>query len=97
MLVDVPIHGLSPAAIKERILAVGDEAFEVVFRKRTTGALRSMRAKLGAYKGGAKSMKMANDNLLPVIDTEAGDWRAINLDGVVSLRVPAPVEEGDAA
>jgi hypothetical protein len=88
MLCDIDIRGLTPSAIKDLILSVGDAEFIVVFRKRTTGATRTMRAKLGTHRGGQKSMAMERDNLLPVIDLEANGWRAIPLDSVVALKLP---------
>lgn len=76
----------TPADVRQLILSAGSRPFVVEFTKRSTGALRTMRAKLGPHKGGQKSLDMGRNGLLAVIDLDAGGWRSIPLDAVTSFR-----------
>jgi hypothetical protein len=65
-------------------------AFEVTFRKRTTGEIRVMRARLGMKRnltGKGQPYNPADKQL--VTAWELGKhYRNIPLDGIISLRVP---------
>lgn len=63
--------------------------FSVKFVKRTTGEVRTMVARTGVkahLKGGDAAYKFAEKALLSVYDIQAKGYRAIPLDGIISLR-----------
>ena len=66
------------------------QIFSVQFVKRSTGELRTMKARLGvrkALKGGTKAYDPSKKNLLSVYDMEAQGYRSIPAENVISLSV----------
>lgn len=63
--------------------------FTVTFTKRTTGDLRTMNCRLGVkqhLKGGTKSFKDDDKNLLTVWDNTKHAYRSIPLENLIELR-----------
>jgi hypothetical protein len=72
------------------VLLTIEGEFEVIYRKRTTGARRTMRCKLGPHRGDKKSYDMERANILPVLSLDdGGARRSIDLTSVIRLKVKA--------
>jgi hypothetical protein len=87
---------MTPQEIRDEILRTQSEdggkgrLFTVTFRKRTTGELRVMRARLGMKKGltgRGQSYNPADYNLITAREA-GGGYRNIPLDAIISLKVP---------
>lgn len=79
-------------ALPENIpeLVSDGKVFAVEFIKRSTGALRKMRCRVGVrshLKGGAKRYDANAKRLLTVFDMEAKGYRSIPLEGIKRLTV----------
>lgn len=64
--------------------------FTVQFYKRTTGELRTMNCRLGVHKdlkGEGLKFDPAKKNLIVVYDMQAKDYRSINLDSILSIKM----------
>lgn len=64
--------------------------FTVTFIKRTTGEVRVMNARLGVKKGltgGGAVYNAAEKNLLTCYDITKKEYRTINLDAVLTVKV----------
>ena len=62
--------------------------FTVQFVKRTTGEVRKMNCRIGVSKGvtgTGKTYDPEEKGLVTVWDTQAKNFRSINLDGIISI------------
>jgi hypothetical protein len=85
-------------AIKAAEMLAGTEGkiFSVKFIKRSTGELREMVARTGVkahLKGGDAAYKFSDKALISVYDLQKAAYRAIPLDGIVSLKSGGEVYE----
>lgn len=70
--------------------------FSVKFVKRTDGTVREMVCRKGvtkALRGGALAYNPTAKNLVNVFDVQAGDYRNINLEGLLSVKMNGNVFE----
>ena len=64
--------------------------FSVLFQKRTSPEIRDMLCRRGVKKhlrGGQLGYDAAEKHLLTVFDIRIGEYRSINLDGILSLKI----------
>lgn len=89
----------APAAIAPKAITMAEAAdlltategriFTVTFTKRTTGEIRVMNARTGVtkhLKGGEAAYSFSAKRLLSVYDLANKGYRAVPLDGIISLR-----------
>ena len=66
------------------------EFFTVTFSKRTDGSIRTLNGRLGVrkhLKGGNLPYDAASKELLPVFDTQKGEYRMIDLRSIISAKI----------
>ncbi len=73
---------------EEMIQQTRGKFFTVQFVKRTTGEIRKMNCRTGVSKGVTgvgKTYDAKEKGLVTVWDTQAKNFRSINLDGIISI------------
>ena len=84
------IEMIKPEKVRELLRNTDGKIFRVKFIKRTTLEERTMVCRIGVSKG-VNGTGMAYDpksrGLITVYDMQKGDWRMINLDAVIDMRV----------
>ena len=68
--------------------------FSVTFVKRSDGTERRMTARLGVTKhlqGGERAYDASDENLIVVFDLQKKEYRAIPVEGILSMRVDGQV------
>ena len=81
---------MSIVDVRNTIIGSEGKIFRVEFIKRTTGELRVMYARIGVKKeltGVGQSFKPFDKGLITVFDMDKGEYRMINLDTVMNLKV----------
>ena len=64
--------------------------FTVIFTKRTTGEQRVLTGRQGVtkhLKGGPAAYSFSEKKLLPVFDTQKGEYRSIPVEGIQEVRI----------
>ena len=73
-----------------RIVSTSGQVFSARFIKRTNGEVRDINCRLGVtkhLKGGELKYKPAEKNLVGVFDMQGGEYRMIDIDGLLELKV----------
>lgn len=84
------IEYITPMEAIDKIYNSGDKIFTVTFIKRTDGTRRTMNARRGVTKnrrGGELRYDPAKKGLIAVWDIAKGDYRMINANYILSLRI----------
>ena len=90
MTTDNKLKVMSLVEVRNTILGSEGKIFRVEFIKRTTGELRIMYARIGVkkgIKGVGQSFKPFDKGLITVFDMDKGEYRNINLDTVLNIKV----------
>ena len=75
--------------VREIVSNTNGQFFNVDFKKRTTGELRNMTARVGVSKyitGEGLKYNAKEKDLLPVYDMIAKGYRMVSIDGITRLR-----------
>ena len=75
--------------VREIVSNTNGQFFNVEFKKRTTGELRNMTARVGVSKyitGEGLKYNAKEKDLLPVYDMIAKGYRMVSIDGITQLR-----------
>ena len=75
--------------VREIVSNTNAQFFNVEFKKRTTGELRNMTARVGVSKyitGEGLKYNAKEKDLLPVYDMIAKGYRMVSIDGITRLR-----------
>jgi len=75
--------------VREIVSNTNGQFFNVEFKKRTTGELRNMTARVGVSKyitGEGLKYNAKEKDLLPVYDMIAKGYRMVSIDGITRLR-----------
>ena len=75
--------------VREIVSNTNGQFFNVEFKKRTTGELRNMTARVGVSKyitGEGLKYNAKEKDLLPVFDMTAIGYRMVSIDGITQLR-----------
>jgi hypothetical protein len=75
--------------VREIVSNTKGQFFNVEFKKRTTGELRNMTARVGVSKyitGEGLKYNAKDKDLLPVYDMIAKGYRMVSIDGITQLR-----------
>ena len=75
--------------VREIVSNTNGQFFNVEFKKRTTGELRNMTARVGVSKyitGEGLKYNAKEKDLLPVYDMITKGYRMVSIDGITQLR-----------
>ena len=75
--------------VREIVSNTNGQFFNVEFKKRSTGELRNMTARVGVSKyitGEGLKYNAKEKDLLPVYDMIAKGYRMVSIDGITQLR-----------
>lgn len=74
----------------QKIVSSKGKVFSARFIKRTNGEVRDINCRLGVtkhLKGGELKYRPAEKNLVGVFDMQGGEYRMIDIDGLLELQV----------
>lgn len=74
----------------QKIVSTKGKVFSARFIKRTNGEVRNINCRLGVtkhLKGGELKYKPASKNLVGVFDMQGGEYRMIDIDGLLEIQV----------
>ena len=86
---EVIMTSITKEQVKEIVSNTKGQFFNVEFKKRTTGELRNMTARVGVSKyitGEGLKYNAREKDLLPVYDMIAKGYRMISIDGITKLK-----------